>query len=154
MTKEGTGVAADLTPLISSLFALIPIPVAVVATDGKVVLSNSAFSDLFQGTQNIQGLPHHELEIAGRGIYELETVRNVMQLREYQENVENIAITADLSDGLPYAGGDPNQIEQVLLNLIVNAEDAIADALRRPGAIHIKTSADNVRLQVTVTDNG
>src|SRR2546430_14122384 len=74
MTKEGTGLAADLTPLISGLFALIPVPVALVANDGRVVLSNSAFSDLFQGTQNIQGLPHHVLEIAGRGIYVLEPV--------------------------------------------------------------------------------
>ena len=71
MTKEGTGLATDLTPLISSLFALIPIPVAVVASDGRVVLSNSAFSDIFQGIQNIQSVPHHELEMPGRGTYEL-----------------------------------------------------------------------------------
>ena len=263
MTREGTRTAIDLSNLISSLFTLIPIPVAVAASDGRVILSNSAFSDLFQGVQNIQSVPHHDLEIAGRGTYELEcvplneqglkivfaseitnevqlrrqvvhlekmaaigrlvsgvahelnnplagilgyaqlvsrcelepsarrmveviltqaeragkiaqnflslaaktepkriafdlndTVRNVIQLREYQQSVENIKITADLSEDLSYAWGDPHQIEQVFLNLIVNAEDAISDVQRRPGTIHIKTSSECERLQVTVTDNG
>src|SRR5438477_6748181 len=122
MTKEGTGLAADLTPLISGLFALIPIPVAVVATDGKVVLSNSAFSDLFQGTQNIQGLPHHELEIAGRGIYELETVplneeglkivyateiTNEVQLRRQVVHLEKMAAIGRLVSGVAHELNNP-----------------------------------------------
>jgi two-component system NtrC family sensor kinase len=262
MHKESAR-AADLSPLISSLFALIPIPVAIAASDGRIVLSNSAFSDLFQGVQNIQSVPQHELEFAGRGTYELECVPlnnegmkivyamevsnevqlrrqvvhlekmaaigrlvsgvahelnnplagilgyaqllsgseldpsvdrmvtvilnqaeragkivqnllnlsaktepkrtafdlndailNVVRLREYQEQVDNITITVDLSKHLPYAWGDPHQMEQVFLNLIVNAEDAIADVQRRPGAIHIQTLSEGGRLQVTVTDNG
>jgi signal transduction histidine kinase/ActR/RegA family two-component response regulator len=262
MTREGARASADVSSLISSLFSLIPIPVAVVTNNGHVVLSNSAFSDLFPGIQNIQSLPQHELEVPGQGTYELETVplneqmkivyaseitkevqlrrqvvhlekmaaigrlvsgvahelnnplagilgyaqlvsrcelepsvrrmvdiilsqaeragkiaqnflnlaaksepkrvafelnetiRKVIQLREYQENVDNISITCDLSEALPYAWGDPSQIEQVLLNLIVNAEDAIADVQRRPGLIHIKTCSEGDRLQVAVVDNG
>jgi signal transduction histidine kinase/ActR/RegA family two-component response regulator len=263
MTREGTGLATDPTQLISSLFALIPVPVAIVDDGGRVVLSNSSFADLFQGIQNIQAIPHHELELPGRGTYELETVplndqglkivyaseitnevqlrrqvvhlekmaaigrlvsgvahelnnplagilgysqlvsrcdlepstrrmveviltqaeragkivqnflslaaktepkrigfnlndviRNVVQLREYQEHVDNIVVTTDLSPDLPYGWGDPHQMEQVILNLIVNAEDAIADAHRRPGAIHVKTAVEAGHIQVTVTDNG
>jgi len=63
MTREGTGVAIDRTQLISSLFALIPVPVAVIDENGRVVLSNSAFADLFHDIQNIQSVPHHELEL-------------------------------------------------------------------------------------------
>src|SRR5947207_1174887 len=83
-----------------------------------------------------------------------DAIRNVVQLREYQESVDNIVVTTDLGADLPYAWGDPNQMEQVFLNLVVNAEDAIGDYQRRPGAIHIKTSVEGERLQVTVTDNG
>ena len=255
MTREGTGVAIDRTQLISSLFALIPVPVAVIDENGRVVLSNSAFADLFHDIQNIQSVPHHELELAGRGTYELETVplndrglkalkpaapgkrrvvqdavvpglavkvtdrghksfvlikrypgsrnpaprssprrrmtdviltqaeragkivqnflslaaktepkriafdlndtiRNVIQLREYQESVDNIVVTADLSEDLPYAWGDPHQMEQVFLNLVVNAEDAIADNQRRPGAIQVRTFVEGGHIQVTVNDNG
>ena len=74
MTKEGTGHAADLTPLISTLFSLIPIPVAVASSDGRIILFNSAFSDLFQGVHNIQTVPQHEFEVSGRGTFELESV--------------------------------------------------------------------------------
>src|SRR4029077_16359108 len=83
-----------------------------------------------------------------------DAILNVIRLREYQEHVDNIAITADLSEDLPYAWGDPHQMEQVFLNLIVNAEDAITDVQRRPGAIHVKTLSEEGRLQVTITDNG
>ena len=263
MTREGTGVAIDRTQLISSLFALIPVPVAVIDENGRVVLSNSAFADLFHDIQNIQSVPHHELELPGRGTYELETVplndqgmkivyaaeitnevqlrrqvvhlekmaaigrlvsgvahelnnplagilgyaqlvsrceldpstrrmtdviltqaeragkivqnflslaaktepkriafdlndtiRNVIQLREYQGSVDNIVVTADLSEDLPYAWGDPHQMEQVFLNLVVNAEDAIADNQRRPGAIQVRTFVEGGHIQVTVNDNG
>src|SRR5581483_1376737 len=75
MTREGySGVQADSDQLISSLFALIPVPVAIVEKGGRVVLANSAFSDLFQSIQSIASLPHHELEVPGRGTFELETV--------------------------------------------------------------------------------
>ena len=66
MTKEGAGLAVDPSQLVTSLFALIPVPVAIVDDGGRIVLSNSAFSDLFQGIQNIQSIPHHEIEMAGR----------------------------------------------------------------------------------------
>src|SRR5947209_4527316 len=74
MTREGIGIATDSTQLVGSLFALIPVPVAIVDEGGRVVLANSAFSDLFPDISNIQSVPHHELEIPGRGLYELETV--------------------------------------------------------------------------------
>src|SRR5205809_6332252 len=230
MTREGAGFTLDRTQLIASLFALIPVPVAVVDSRGRVILSNSAFADIFSGVQNIDSVPHHELEVPGHGTYELQTVplnnqgmkivyaleitnevqlrrqavhlekmaaigrlvsgvahelnnplagilgyaqlvsrcelepsarrmievilsqaeragkivqsflslaaktepkriafdlndaiRNVVQLREYQESVDNIVVTTDLGADLPYAWGDPNQMEQVFLNLVVNA---------------------------------
>jgi CheY-like chemotaxis protein len=45
-------------------------------------------------------------------------------------------------------------MEQVFLNLIVNAEDAISDVQRRPGSITVKTSVENGRIHVSVADNG
>src|SRR4051812_48197511 len=74
MTKDGTAFAVDSSPLITSLFALIPVPVAVVDANGGIVLSNSAFNDLFPNTENIRALPQHELESSGRGTYDFQTV--------------------------------------------------------------------------------
>lgn len=263
MAREGTALTSDSAELIRDLFVLIPLPVAIVDTSGHIILSNSAFTDMFPGLQNIQSIRHHELELPGRGTYELqtvplndggmqiiygcdvtnevqlrrqlvhlekmaaigrlvsgvahelnnplagilgyaqlasrsdldpamrrmidvilaqseragkivqnflslaaktepkrvafelnETIQNVVQLREYQENVDEIVLSMDLAKDLPRAWGDPHQIEQVFLNLIVNAEDAIHDVHRSPGSIHIKTTAEGERIQVTVADNG
>jgi CheY-like chemotaxis protein len=83
-----------------------------------------------------------------------DAIQNVVQLREYQERVDNIVITTDLSEDLPLAWGDPHQVEQVILNLVVNAEDAIGDIHERPGSIHIRTFVEAGHIQMTVADNG
>ena len=61
-------------------------------------------------------------------------------VRELQKMVirligEDIAIDADLSPGLPCVAADPGQIEQVLINLAVNARDAMPGG----GRITIRT---------------
>jgi signal transduction histidine kinase len=48
---------------------------------------------------------------------------------------ENVRIETDLEDDLWHIKGDPNQLEQVLVNLVVNARDAIKDQ----GTVVIKT---------------
>src|SRR5439155_2631650 len=122
MTREGTGIATDSTQLISSLFALIPIPVAIVDDGGRVVLANSAFSDLFPDITSIQSIPQHELEIPGRGLYELETVpltdqglkivyateiTNEVQLRRQVVHLEKMAAIGRLVSGVAHELNNP-----------------------------------------------
>src|SRR5436190_17685884 len=122
MTREGTGLATDPSRLVSSLFALIPIPVAIVDADGRIVLSNSAFSDLFANIQSIDSIPHHELELPGRGIYELETVplneqgmkivyaaeiTNEVQLRRQVVHLEKMAAIGRLVSGVAHELNNP-----------------------------------------------
>lgn len=53
---------------------------------------------------------------------------------------KNIAISASVEDGLPPLVGDPTQFHQVLLNLCVNARDAM------PGGGRLRLRASQVRL--------
>src|SRR5205085_2319688 len=46
MTKDGTALALDSAQLISSMFALLAVPVAITDDRGRVILSNSSFSDI------------------------------------------------------------------------------------------------------------
>jgi two-component system NtrC family sensor kinase len=55
-------------------------------------------------------------------------IENALMLTGQQLLNHNITITKKLSEGLPKIRGDSNQLEQVFLNLISNAKDALETA--------------------------
>jgi two-component system, cell cycle sensor histidine kinase and response regulator CckA len=68
---------------------------------------------------------------------------------------ENIVVKINLHDQLPYIFADPSQIEQVLVNLIVNAIDAMPDGgqLRISTAVEASSGEDNF-VNIRVADTG
>jgi signal transduction histidine kinase len=54
-----------------------------------------------------------------------QVVRETLALRAYEQRVANVMILEALAAGLPPVFADPHQIQQVLLNLIINAEQAM-----------------------------
>ena len=52
-------------------------------------------------------------------------VRDTLALRAYGQQVANVVIIEALAAGLPQVFADPHQIQQVLLNLVINAEHAM-----------------------------
>ena len=44
---------------------------------------------------------------------------------------DDVALTVDLEAGLPPVVGDPGQLEQVVVNLVINARDAVREAARQ-----------------------
>jgi len=70
--------------------------------------------------------------------------------RQRELEVANIEIRRDYDQALAEILVDPDQVRQVLLNLINNAGDAIVEA----GTITISTDSDTRRVRLTVTDTG
>ncbi len=64
------------------------------------------------------------------------------------------AITYDLTPDLPPVIGLPGEINQVLLNLIVNAAHAVTEAGRTEGLIALATRVVEDSVEITVSDNG
>jgi len=67
-------------------------------------------------------------------------------------------VILDLAPDLPAVACNPSEINQVLLNLIVNAAQAIGEVTNRDskskGEIKISTRADGVDVVITVVDTG
>jgi CheY-like chemotaxis protein len=91
-----------------------------------------------------------------RGMVDLNhVVRETLALRAYEQRVTNITIINALAAGLPHVFADAHQVQQVLLNLIINAEQAMLSANGR-GTLVVRTWHDPERDSVTfeVNDDG
>jgi two-component system NtrC family sensor kinase len=84
-----------------------------------------------------------------------QVVRETLALRAYEQTVSNIQVVEALATGLPEVFADGHQIKQVLLNLVINAEQACIGAHGR-GTIVVRTMFDKDRgsAVLEVNDDG
>ncbi len=84
-----------------------------------------------------------------------QVVRETLALRAYEQKVSNVKVVEALSSGVPEVFADGHQIKQVLLNLVINAEQACIGANGR-GTIVVRTShdADRGSAVLEVNDDG
>jgi PAS domain S-box-containing protein len=76
-----------------------------------------------------------------------------LSLRELQRN--QVVLQSELADDLPTIIGDRVQLQQVILNLLRNASDAMAGVTDRPRQLLIRTERENGdHVRVTVRDAG
>src|SRR5262249_43134323 len=66
-------------------------------------------------------------------------INDVVSVVRADARRRNVATTLDLAVGLPLVSGDRVQLQQVLLNLVVNAFDAVADVNDRPRKVIVRT---------------
>jgi PAS domain S-box-containing protein len=84
-----------------------------------------------------------------------EAAREVMALSLNDLQRNRIILQAELADDLPIVTGDRIQLQQVILNLLRNAADAMVDVHDRPRQLRIETEReDGDRVRLTVRDTG
>ncbi len=80
-------------------------------------------------------------------------LRRTIQLRSYDFNSHGVEIVEHLDEGLPDVIGDAHQLQQVFLNILNNAYDAVHEA-GRPARIEIMTTKVGDAVEVSFCDNG
>ncbi|MGE5308414.1 MAG: ATP-binding protein [Deltaproteobacteria bacterium] len=82
-------------------------------------------------------------------------IQDSVQLLEAQLKVNNVTVRTSLAAGLPRILGDSNQLQQVFLNLLTNARDALVACGRAEGSeIVITTLGGASGVEVYFKDNG
>ncbi|MBI2855312.1 MAG: PAS domain S-box protein [Chloroflexi bacterium] len=82
-----------------------------------------------------------------------EALLKTLELRAYELRVNNIDLVSDLQEDLPQTWFDFNQMQQVFLNIIINAEQAMSDA-HGSGSLTVTSRKVGESIQVTFTNDG
>jgi two-component system NtrC family sensor kinase len=90
----------------------------------------------------------------GKGPVNLnEVVQRTLHLQAYALRRSNITVDYLPETNLPNVSGDPHQLMQVFLNLILNAEQAMRE-VRDRGTLRIRVGRVDKAVQVTFQDDG
>jgi len=79
-----------------------------------------------------------------------EVIQQTLMLLGKREAFQNIVIVEDLAGGLPPVHGDKNQLQQVFVNLSLNA----CEAMPNGGTLLVSTSCEDGSVVIKVTDTG
>ena len=90
-----------------------------------------------------------------------EVLKRAFDIFSQQLKLREIAVAWDLADDLPVIHADPVRLEQVFINLLINARDAIVAKAKNAGddqeilrRISISTALEKQRIRVAISDTG
>ena len=81
-------------------------------------------------------------------------VRNICSFIIYDQRFRNVDLTLDLDPHLPAVFGVADHVTQVLMNLLINAADAMEGVNARKPALAVVTRAGGEKAVLAVHDNG
>ncbi|MHB0915679.1 MAG: GAF domain-containing protein [Thermoleophilia bacterium] len=93
----------------------------------------------------------HQVERAPVNINDV--VRDCLGLKGYDLKVNNVEVRTELESSLPDIPADRYQLQQVFINLITNAEQAIHEN-GKTGVLEIITATDGDNVRAVFTDSG
>jgi two-component system, NtrC family, sensor kinase len=82
-----------------------------------------------------------------------QALEETLALRDYDLRMHNIRVHLDLAEDFPVTSADPHQLQQVFLNMVNNAVDAILEHSTE-GDLWVRTSLNGDRLCIEFTDSG
>jgi PAS domain S-box-containing protein len=78
-----------------------------------------------------------------------QVIRDTLSLLEHQFKTARVEVALSLADNLPAINGNPGKLQQVFLNLLLNAKEAMPNG----GSLRVATQA-NGHVEALITDSG
>jgi len=94
---------------------------------------------------------HQKPEIVYTDINEL--IKSTLELQTYEMTTGNIKVTTDFDPHLPQTMADPGQLQQVFLNIMLNARAEMRTA-HGGGKLSVKTEAIDDTIRISLEDDG
>ncbi len=117
----------------------------------KIEIQACRAGNIVSRIKNFVRKPQHVVEVIECN----KMIRDIVTLAEVDTKDNNVNIHLDLTDNLPLIKVDPIQIQQVTLNLIRNAMEAMKNEDTRNIGVWVKTAKqDNQFIKVSVIDRG
>jgi PAS domain S-box-containing protein len=82
-----------------------------------------------------------------------EIVQKALELRAYELKTGNVEVITEFTSNLPWTMADFHQMQEVFLNIILNAEQAMTE-INRGGRLTIKTEEGKGRIRISFADEG
>lgn len=81
-------------------------------------------------------------------------VRTVVRLIDAEAVVRKVTVRTNLQQDLTAILGDPIRLQQVILNLLMNAMDAVHEKGEQKRSVEIRTTIKDGSTQVVISDSG
>ncbi len=158
---------ATIGRLVSGVAHEVNNPLAAILGFTDLLLENPAIPEsaredlqiILQETQRTKDIVQDLLSFARQRPVQRELVRvnavlrQTIKLRSYDFASHGVEVTEEFDENLAPALGDAQQLQQVFLNILNNAYDAVQDAGQR-GHIVIHTAQRGPNIEIAITDNG
>jgi len=82
-----------------------------------------------------------------------ESIQRVLELRAYEQRVNNIQVNTHFAPDLPQVIGNNSQLQQVFFNIVINAEFFMLEAHAR-GTLTVTTEKAGDSVRVSLADDG
>ena len=153
--KMASGVAHELNNPLTSIIGLSQLLTEEQLPENIKEDVNLISSEAQRASQVVKNLltfaRRHEMERRLVNIKDI--VNDVMKLRAYENKVNNIEIISNLPDSLPPVMVDYFQIQQVFLNIVLNAEEAMKES-HASGLLKITAENTGKTVKISFADNG
>jgi signal transduction histidine kinase len=98
----------------------------------------------------IKGFTHMDQATVAEAVDLIQGLNNTVAVLKAKARVKSVVVAVDTEAGLPHVRGFAGELNQIWVNLIDNALDAVSDS----GRVEVRTNREDQRVIVRIIDNG